>query len=593
MFPGRAAVAGAGETGARLAHALAAGGVEVVLAGDGDGGSAAAGRERAGSLADERLAELVARGRLSPEEAARQRERTLELITASAGLDGLAGVQIAIEASGEDAERCCANLAALDAATAGGAVLACAAITVPVTGLAEATTRPGRVVGFRLAPSGAHVEIVEGADSDREAVAAALALAAAARLGAVRVLDSPAGVVNRLLIVALGAVDAATDPGAAPPAPPEAGRIAAVLREAYGERFDPRAGEGAASSEADPAVRVELAVLREACLILDEGVCSAREIDLAAAAAGLRPPLQAADESGLEDLLARLAEPPVILRRLSAQGRLGVASGQGFFAYPRPDAGHADGPVKLETRGAVAIAWIDNPPANAITVELVEALRSTWARVRERSRALILASASRQLFCAGADIKAFAAMDADTQAGLVEAMQSLLLDMGRSGVVTIAAVNGLAYGGGCELAMGADIRLAARSASFAQPEIKLGLVPGFGGTRRLARLIGEGRALELNLTGEPIDALEAWELGLVNRVVPDHELLDTALNWAERFARAPRAAVEEIKRLAADGALEAGLEREKAAFARVFETADAREGVDAFISRRAPRFAAD
>jgi enoyl-CoA hydratase/3-hydroxyacyl-CoA dehydrogenase len=165
--------------------------------------------------------------------------------------------------------------------------------------------------------------------------------------------------------------------------------------------------------------------------------------------------------------------------------------------------------------------------------------------------------------------------------------------MGRSGVVTIAAVNGLAYGGGCEIAMGMDIRLAARSASFAQPEIKLGIVPGFGGTQRLARLVGSARALELNLSGEPIDALEAWELGLVNRVVPDHELFDTALNWAERFAHAPRAAVEEIKRLAAGAELEAGIELEKAAFERVFATADAREGIAAFIAKRAPRFAAD
>ncbi len=131
----------------------------------------------------------------------------------------------------------------------------------------------------------------------------------------------------------------------------------------------------------------------------------------------------------------------------------------------------------------------------------------------------------------------------------VDTMHALLLEAGRSRIVTIAAVNGLAYGGGCELAMGADIRIAAQSASFGQPEIKLGIVPGFGGTQRLPRLVGSGKALEMNLTGEPIDALEAWELGLVNLVVADHALLDTALAWARKLAAQAPIAVEEIKRL--------------------------------------------
>ena len=108
-------------------------------------------------------------------------------------------------------------------------------------------------------------------------------------------------------------------------------------------------------------------------------------------------------------------------------------------------------------------------------------------------------------------------------------MHGLLREMERSRVVTIAAVNALAFGGGCELAMACDFRIAAESASFGQPEINLGIVPGFGGTQRLPRLIGEARALELNLVGDPIDADEAHELGLAHRVVPDHELFDVAL----------------------------------------------------------------
>jgi enoyl-CoA hydratase/3-hydroxyacyl-CoA dehydrogenase len=202
----------------------------------------------------------------------------------------------------------------------------------------------------------------------------------------------------------------------------------------------------------------------------------------------------------------------------------------------------------------------------------------------------VIASASQVLFCAGADIKAFATMDVDGERELIDRMHALLLEAGRSRIVTIAAVNGLAYGGGCELAMGADLRIAAQSASFAQPEVKLGIIPGFGGTQRLPRLVGGGRALEMNLLGEPIDAFEAWEYGLVNRVVADHELLDTALAWARRLAAAPPIAIEEIKRLAAGPELEAGIEAEKAAFARVFASADASEGGRAFLEKRPARF---
>ena len=284
-------------------------------------------------------------------------------------------------------------------------------------------------------------------------------------------------------------------------------------------------------------------------------------------------------------------EPPTILRRLVAQGRLGAASGQGFFPTARPEPGQS-GPVKLESRGEVAIAWLDNPPANSITIELLDALSALWRGVVEAAtvRVLVIASANPALWCAGADIKAFATMDLDGERELLDRMHALLLDMGRSPIVTIAAVNGLAYGGGCELAMGADVRIAAQSASFAQPEVKLGIIPGFGGTQRLPRLVGAGRALELNLIGEPIDAFEAWEYGLVNRVVADHELLDTALAWARRLASAAPVAVAEIKRLAAPADLEAGIETEKAAFARVFASADASEGVRAFLEKRSPEF---
>jgi enoyl-CoA hydratase/3-hydroxyacyl-CoA dehydrogenase len=195
------------------------------------------------------------------------------------------------------------------------------------------------------------------------------------------------------------------------------------------------------------------------------------------------------------------------------------------------------------------------------------------------------------LFCAGADIKAFTQMT-DPSAGraLLDGMHTLLRRMEQSPIVTIAAVNALAFGGGCELAMGCDIRIAADSATFGQPEINLGIIPGFGGTQRLPRLVGVNKALEMNLTGEPIGADEAFEFGLVNRVVPDHELLDTALAWARKLAGQAPLAIEQIKTVSGAGDLDAGIEAEKDAFVKVFASEDAREGIGAFLGKRQPQF---
>ena len=171
--------------------------------------------------------------------------------------------------------------------------------------------------------------------------------------------------------------------------------------------------------------------------------------------------------------------------------------------------------MKLETRGAFAIAWLDRPPANSISPQMGEALERIWEAVTGAGevRALVFASANPMLFCAGADIKAFTSMGEAEGQALAERIHRLFVSMERSPIVTIAAVNGVAFGGGNELAMACDFRLAARSASFGQPEISLGIIPGFGGTQRLARLIGESRALEMNLTGDPIDALDPTSSG--------------------------------------------------------------------------------
>jgi enoyl-CoA hydratase/3-hydroxyacyl-CoA dehydrogenase len=360
------------------------------------------------------------------------------------------------------------------------------------------------------------------------------------------------------------------------------------------------------SAELDAGALLERYALKafvEACLILEDGVASAKDIDLGmTAGAGGAPPFASADQAGLDAMVIRLERaaqewgeafaPPTILRRLVAQGRLGPTTGQGFFAYPRPDAGWEERPIKLESRGDIAIAWLDRPPANSLSPEVLDAMTELWERVTasKTTRVLVFASANPMLFCAGADIKAFQRLDAGTCRDLVDSAHGLFSAFAASPVVTIAAVNGAALGGGCELAMACDLRIAGDSASFGQPEINLGIIPGFGGTQRLPRLVGRARALELNLIGDAIGAAQALDYGLVNRVVVDHELLDTSLAWARKLAGQAPLAVAEIKRVAAADDLSTGIAAEKDAFVSVFDSDDAREGIAAFVAKRAPHW---
>jgi enoyl-CoA hydratase/carnithine racemase len=312
-------------------------------------------------------------------------------------------------------------------------------------------------------------------------------------------------------------------------------------------------------------------------------------------------PFARADFRGLDDVLAALEqaeeewgdgfEPPLVLRRLVAQGRLGAKSGQGFYPYPQPDEGYEQAPVKLDTRGEIAILWLDNPPANSLAPHVIEGLQRAWDAIQDGEvRAMIVASPNPALFCAGADIKAFTQLDETGGRALLDGAHALFRAWERSPIMTIAAVNGVALGGGCEIAMACDVRLAAYSASFGQPEINLGIIPGFGGTQRLARLVGPSKALEMNTTGEPISAEDAYEFGLVNRVVADHELFDTAMAWGRKFARQAPVALEQIKRVSHQGDLDAGIAAEKDGFMAAFASEDAREGISAFLAKRTPRF---
>jgi enoyl-CoA hydratase/3-hydroxyacyl-CoA dehydrogenase len=378
-----------------------------------------------------------------------------------------------------------------------------------------------------------------------------------------------------------------------------------------GDGFYDAEGNANLDGDADPDVEelVELLTLKtfvEACLVLEENVATHRDIDFGMMAGagldprrGLLPPFMKADTEGLDTILERLENaqekhgerfaPPRILRRLVAQGRLGTKSGQGFYAYPQPDESQPGEVVKLETRGDVAIAWLANGQMNSVAPAVVKDLGAIYHAARDAgARAIVIASSNPFLFSAGADIKAFTQMDAAGGEQLLHEMHALLREMETGSIAVIAAVNGLAFGGGNELAMAADVRIAARSAIFGQPEIKLGIIPGFGGTQRLPRLVGSNKALEMNLIGDPVGAEEAFEFGLVNRVVVDHELFDTALAWARKLAEQAPLATEQIKKVSAAGDLDAGIEAEKAGFAAAFQSEDAKEGIGAFLGKRKP-----
>jgi enoyl-CoA hydratase/3-hydroxyacyl-CoA dehydrogenase len=150
----------------------------------------------------------------------------------------------------------------------------------------------------------------------------------------------------------------------------------------------------------------------------------------------------------------------------------------------------------------------------------------------------------------------------------------------------VAAVNAIAFGGGCELAMACDFRVASQSAVFGQPEINLGIIPGFGGTQRLPRLVGLSKALEMNLTGDAVLAPEARFHGLADDLVPDEELFDTALAWARKLAGQAPLAVEQIKTVSYKGDLDEGIEAEKQGFATAFLSEDGKEGISAFLQKR-------
>ncbi len=670
MFVFRAAVVGAGTMGGQIAQTIAAAGIPVVLK-DVDDSLVQAGIEEARNVTRAQVDKLAERGRITAEQADAQLEEVLGRIEGTTSYAGFGDVDFVIEAVPERTDIKQSVFAELDAATPGHAILASNTSSLSITEIGEATLRPDKVIGFHyFYPASVMplIEIVEGEDTAAETVAAALTFAQAIRKQPITCAEVPGFVVNRILNsgvsevwreqevkgLSIKKIDEGVGAAGVVPVGPyhlvnllgldTVLHVAEHLVESYGEErfyapkgmqklvsegklgaktggdgfYDPQ-GEPNLPGDGEPDVAelVELLSLKtflEACLVLEEGVATHRDIDFGMMAGagldprrGLLPPFMKADSEGLDTVLERMENaherygerftPPTILRRLVAQGRLGQKAGQGFYAYPQPDAEQPAEVVQLETgsRSAggegIAIAWLANGQMNSISPQVVQDLEKVWRAIKGSGvHALVIASSNPFLYSAGADIKAFTSMDESSGEQLINAAHALFKELGSDGIATIAAVNGLAFGGGCELAMACDVRIAARSALFGQPEIKLGIIPGFGGTQRLPRLVGLSKALEMNLVGDPILAEEAFELGLANRLVEDHELLDTALQWARKLAGQAPLAMAAIKRVSGADDLDAGIEAEKRAFAEAFSSEDAKEGISAFLGKRSPQF---
>ena len=666
MFVHKAAVVGGGTMGGQIAQAIANSDTPVVIK-DVDQQFVDHAIEEVRNVTLGQLGSKVKKEKITQEQADARLEEVMGQVTGTVSYDEFGDVDFVIEAVPEKMQIKQAVFAELDAVTPGHAILASNTSSLSISEMAEATLRPDKVVGFHFfypASVMPLVEVIIGDETSSETVQVASNFAQDIGKQPITCGEVPGFVVNRILNAAVGEIWRAQEErglsitkidegvGGANVAPMGPFILADMLgldtvyhtaehvAGSYGGRFYVHQGmkqkvdegklgaktggdglykdgepqiEGDADADAQELADLFLAkALIEACLILEEGVASVRDIDVGLMAGagldprrGLFPPFWKADIEGLDVSLERIERlngeygderfpVPVTLKRLVAQGRLGFNSGQGFYPYPQPDDGDQPEKVKLETRGDIAIAWLANPPMNAISPQVIEDLGTVWEKVKANDEvgAMVIASTMPIVFSAGADIKAFTKMDTpEAGRGLIDSGHDLLKQFGSDRVVTIAAVNSLAFGGGCELAMSCDFRIAAESAVFGQPEIKLGLIPGFGGTQRLPRLVGANKALEMNLVGDPISSLEALDFGLVTRVVPDQELFDTATNWARRLAGQAPLAVEQVKQVSFTGGdPDQGIEAEKQGFATVFFSDDGREGISAFLAKRSPHW---
>jgi enoyl-CoA hydratase/3-hydroxyacyl-CoA dehydrogenase len=367
-----------------------------------------------------------------------------------------------------------------------------------------------------------------------------------------------------------------------------------VIPQVAGESFDPRRVLVVGINAAAELVALEAATVAD----LDKAV-----------KLGLGFPkgmLEWADEIGLDVVVQLLAElqarygdryrPQPILTEYVQGGSLGRKAGRGFYTYAQHVTEYKTLLVRREPQERLAWLMLNRPQRlNTLTAELLDELATALDQLEQDAevRAIILTGAGERAFSAGADVSAFQQLTPVTGAALLRKGQTVFRRLETLSKPVVAAIRGYALGGGSELAWACDFRLASQSAQFGQPEIALGLIPGWGGTQRLVRLVGLAKAKEIVLLGDRYSAEEAHRLGLVHRVVPEAELEGEARRLATRLAAAPPIAIRLAKACldaASDSPLAAGLALETQSFLRLFGTEDLAEGLLAFLAKRKPDF---
>lgn len=252
--------------------------------------------------------------------------------------------------------------------------------------------------------------------------------------------------------------------------------------------------------------------------------------------------------------------------------------------------------VKLAQEGQIAIITMDHPPVNALDTTTIAELGKLLDEIQrdDTLKVIIITGAGKLAFSVGADIKEIAqSKSADEAKTIVSRGRTSINKIEELGKLVICAINGACLGGGNELAMAGDIRIASDKASFGQPEVNLGIIPGFGGTQRLARLVGIAKAKELILTGDIITSQEALRIGLVNKVVPEEEVLEQAKDLAKKILSKGQISIAMAMKAINQGvklSLEKGLVLESKLFGQICHTEDMREGLKAFLEKRQPKF---
>jgi enoyl-CoA hydratase/3-hydroxyacyl-CoA dehydrogenase len=360
------------------------------------------------------------------------------------------------------------------------------------------------------------------------------------------------------------------------------------------------------SEKLNPLYIIALAI-NEASWMLREGIASKEDIDKACKL-GLGYPkgiFEYADEFGIDNVVKVLEEikrekgweeysPDPLLIQMVNEGRIGVRSGKGFYEYGKVEERKLS-TIILRIEEPIAWIYLNRPERlNALNMEMIKELSQVLdeLELNDKVRVLIITGTGRA-FSAGADITAFQGVTPFLGAVYVRRFQELFNKIELYTKPVIAALNGYTVGGGLELSMACDFRIASELAELGQPEINLGLIPGAGGTQRLPRLIGEGKAKEIIYTGERIPAKEALNLGLVNKVVPHDELLNEARRFALKLSEKPPLSLLAAKyavKFGLESNLWSGLALESSLFGLLFSTEDFIEGVSAFLEKRKPKF---